>query len=222
MTQSPREPQLNERGLPRRIAIIGAGHLGQQLAAHLEDDSRMSFAGFVDDCLSGDGTRVIGRVTDARGLFMAGRFDLLLMAIGYRHLTERARIFESLQAEVPFATFIHRTAWIDPTAKVGPGCIVYPAAVVDQRAVLEANVLLNLNVTVSHDSVIGAHSFVAPSVSIAGFGRVGHGCVLGIGTTMVDGISLSPHVRSGAGTVFVRDASAPGLYVGVPARRVKD
>lgn len=52
--------------------------------------------------------------------------------------------------------------------------------------------------------------------------RVGKGCWLGAGVTVLPGVSIAEGCVIGAGAVVSADTSPNGLYVGVPARRVKD
>lgn len=52
--------------------------------------------------------------------------------------------------------------------------------------------------------------------------RIGRGCWLGAGVTVLPGVSIAEGCVIGAGAVVSGDTSPNGLYVGVPARRVKD
>ena len=207
-----------------RTAIIGAGALGQQLAQQLRQCSR-PVVGFFDDTLSGEATPgglVLGAVADVAAAFAAGRFDELLLGIGYQHMAVRARLFEQLQADgVPFGQFIHPAAYVDVSAELGPGVCVWPGCVLDLNVQLAANVLLYPGCLIAHDTVVGAHSLLAPGVRLAGRVRVGERCFLGIGTTVIDSLEIGNDVRTGGGTLVVRPLTEAGTYVGAPARRLR-
>ena len=94
-------------------------------------------------------------------------------------------------------------------------------AIIDKAVVLRENVLVNLSCIISHDSDIGAHSFLSPNVAIAGFVTTGECANLGISTTIIDHVSVGPHVRTGGATVVVENLDKPGLYVGNPARFIR-
>lgn len=206
-----------------RIAIAGAGDLGQLLARHIRTCVPGTVAGFFDDTRTA-GTSVLdapllGRMEDIEASRRRGDFDELLIGVGYRHFDFRKSLYERLAGSVPFATFVHPSAWVDPTATIAPGTAILPGSVIDAGVTLEANVLINVGTIVAHDSTVGAHSFLAPGVRVAGFVLIGECTFLGIGTTVIDGLVLCPRTQTGAGAVIVKSTDEPGLYLGVPAKR---
>lgn len=209
----------------KKLAIVGSGDLGEQIAWHAKNDNHYTVVGFFDDfadmAVARHGLPVLGRVADIAAAYKRGAFDEILLAIGYKHFRQRQLIFETLVAEIPFGRLIHSSTYIDPSVKLGRGVVVYPGCVIDMKAVLEDNVLLNAGVVVAHDSTIGAHTFLSPGVKVAGFVRVGNCVSLGIGTCVVDNLKIADNVRTGAGAVVTENLTDPGLYVGVPARYKK-
>jgi UDP-3-O-[3-hydroxymyristoyl] glucosamine N-acyltransferase len=85
-------------------------------------------------------------------------------------------------------------------------------------SVIGANALLNVGCVIAHHSSIGAGCFLSPAVKIAGFVRVDRCSTLGIGTVVIDNVSITSGVRTGAGAIVIEDIAEPGLYVGIPAR----
>ena len=51
---------------------------------------------------------------------------------------------------------------------------------------------------------------------------VGDGCWIGARATILPGVQIGPGCVIGAGAVVAKDCDANGLYVGVPARRLRD
>ncbi|MCB7135441.1 acyltransferase [Cellulosimicrobium marinum] len=51
---------------------------------------------------------------------------------------------------------------------------------------------------------------------------IGDGCWVGSGVTILPGVTVAPGCVLGAGAVVTADTEPDGLYVGVPARRVRD
>lgn len=206
-----------------RVAIIGAGALGQQMAQHLRQSVNWAVVGFFDD-LAAPGTAtvngpVLGRVEAIQEMFKTGAFDALLMGIGYNHLAVRQQLFEVLAPQVPFACFIHPAAYVDASATVAPGCFVSPGCILDLNVSLGPSTFLYPGCVLAHDTVLVGHSFLAPAVCLAGHVTVGPRCFLGIGTTVIDGVQLGPDVRTGAGATVVVNLIEPGLYVGAPAKK---
>lgn len=52
--------------------------------------------------------------------------------------------------------------------------------------------------------------------------RIGDGCWVGASVTILPGVTIAPGCVIGAGSLVTTDTEPDGLYVGVPARRVRD
>lgn len=209
----------------KKLAIIGSGDLGQLIAHHALTDRQYILAGFFDDYKSkgdivGIGP-VIGKVDDVQGVFQSGAFDCLMIGVGYNHPEFRKKCFDAFFNNIPFATLIHSSCYVDASARVAEGAFLLPGCVLDSGVVIEENALLNTGCTVAHDTVIGRHSFLGPGVILAGFITIGEGCFIGVGTTVIDNISIAPQVQTGGGAVVTRDLLEAGLYIGIPAKKIR-
>jgi UDP-perosamine 4-acetyltransferase len=63
---------------------------------------------------------------------------------------------------------------------------------------------------------------IAPGATVCGGCRVGQFSMIGAGATIIQGISIAAGCLIGAGAVVVTDINAPGVYLGCPARRIKE
>ena len=207
----------------KRLAIIGAGALGQQIAQHVRQCQAYAVVGFFDDTIpAGTPTScgpVLGSVGAAAGSFAQGVFDEILLGIGYRHLARRQQLYEELAPQVPFGQFVHPAAYVDVSAYLGPGVFVSPGCILELNVRVEANVFLYTNCMLAHDSVVSSHTFLSGSVKLAGNAQVGMRCFLGIGTTIIENCVLADDVRTGVNTVVTKNLAA-GFYLGTPAHRV--
>ncbi|QKG51622.1 hypothetical protein [Hymenobacter sp. BRD67] len=206
-----------------RVAVIGAGSLGQQVAQHLQQTAGWAVAGFFDDFAAPATITVhgpvLGRIEAIEAAFASGTFDALLMGIGYNHLAVRQQLFERLVAHVPFASFVHPAAYVDHSAVVEPGCFVSPGCVLDLNVHLGPNTFLYPGCVVAHDTTLVGHSFLAPAVRLAGHVTVQHRCFLGIGTIVIDNLRLEEDIRTGGGATVVHHLTTPGTYIGTPAKK---
>ena len=209
---------------PQRVAVLGAGALGQQIAQHLRQNEGYEVVGFLDDtlpvghhCAEGP---VIGAVATAVSQYQQAAFDGLVMGIGYRHLAVRQWLFEQLSQQVPFISFVHPTAMVDPSAQIASGCFISAGCVLDLNVQIGPNTFLYPGCILAHDAQVLGHSFFAPGVRLAGHVEVGPQCFLGIGTIVIDSLQIGADVQTGGGTVVVQSLPEPGTYVGVPARRI--
>jgi sugar O-acyltransferase (sialic acid O-acetyltransferase NeuD family) len=209
----------------QRLAVIGSGDLGQLIAHHTIQDGHYELAGFFDDfcavgTLVGLGS-VLGGSADVLSLFHAGRFDVLMIGIGYKHSAVRRTLFQRYQGQVPFGRVVHSSSVVDASCQLGDGIFLLPGCVLDRNVVIGDNVLLNTACTIAHDSSVAAHTFLSPRVAVAGFVRIEEYCNIGINTIIIDNLTIGPNIQTGGGTVVVKSLTEPGLYVGSPARFVR-
>jgi len=204
-----------------KVAIIGAGVLGQHIA-HMD----FRLVGFYDDYQE-RGTIIIdvpilGSIETISSDYKAQKFEQLLIGIGYNHLHVRQQLFDRFSGDIPFATYMHPSSYIDCTATIGEGVMVLPGCVFDKNVQIGNNVFFNIGCLIAHDSIIKSNNFFAPGVKIAGFVTVGNRCFLGIDTTIINNVHLGDDIQTGGGTVVTSDISTPGLYVGTPAKFLKN
>lgn len=210
--------------MSKTLAILGSGHLGQQIANFAISDNHYSKVVFFDDFSREETVNdfdILGQSDSIVEEFKRNSFDELLIGIGYKHIEKRKFFYDKFKSEIPFGKIIHSSSWVDATAKILDGSVIYPSCCLDANSVIENNSILNLSCTISHDSVVGKHCFLAPNVSLAGFVTVGEECILGINTTVIDNIKIIKNTQTGAATVVIDDILEPGIYVGNPQRLIQ-
>ncbi len=206
------------------LAVIGAGHLGQQIAHIALTDEHYSKVVFFDDFKDGEkvnGHKVIGAIKDVTRAFKNEEFHELLIGIGYKHMEFRTKLFLEFKDNIPYGNIIHSTCIIDKSVVLGVGNVIYPGSILDANVELDDNILLNIGVCIAHDSKIRSHCFVSPRVALAGFVEIGEESVLGISTVVIDNITIAPRVQTGGGTLVVKNIESKGLYLGSPARYIR-
>ncbi len=209
----------------KRLAIIGAKDLGQLIAYHAKATSQFEVVGFFDDfCTAGEMTTngpVLGKIADAIKHFTDNHFDQFILGIGYNHLDFRWKCYSELSQKIPAATLIHPSCYVDPSVQISSGCFLLPGCTLDAGVSIGENTLLNTSVSIAHDTTVGNNCFLGPGVNLTGFISVGSNCFLGAGTTVVDKIKINDQVQTGAGAVVTKSITESGLYVGVPAKKIR-
>ena len=207
----------------KKLAILGAGHLGQQIVHHSLQNNMYRAVCFFDDFIKKNKTvcdlPVIGTFDEVTKFFNNGFFDTIIIAVGYTHYDIRINLFEKFNNLIPFASIIHSTSNIDMTSKIGKGVFIYPGCIIDSNVCIEDNVIVNIGCKIAHDTLIKKHTILAPGVNIAGFVNIGEAVHLGIGTIIIDNITICNYVKTGGGSVIVKDINEPGLYYGLPAKK---
>lgn len=136
--------------------------------------------------------------------------------------TARARQAEAEAVGLAFlASIIHPQSTVSSTARVGAGSFVAARSVVGPNAQLGLGVIVNHGAVVDHDVTVGDFSHVAPQAALGGAARVGRRVLVGTGACVLPGVSVCDDVTIGAGAVVHANLTQPGVYVGVPARRMK-
>lgn len=209
----------------KRLVIIGAAELGS-LIHHMADLGReYEVVGYYDDHFSKsefNGKPVLGITAAILNDYKGGKFDSVIIAIGYNHMQARQKLFDKLTGKIPFATIIHSSAYIDKSSRVGEGSVIFPGCVIDQYVTIGNNVLLNTAVSISHHSSVGDHCFFGPRVAIAGRVAVQQSCFIGIGAIIKDLITIKNNCIVGAGSLVLKDIERNKLVYGVPAKVIND
>jgi sugar O-acyltransferase (sialic acid O-acetyltransferase NeuD family) len=118
-------------------------------------------------------------------------------------------------------TVLHPRASVSVHAQIGPGCFIAAQAVVGPGARLGTGVIVNHGAVVDHDVAVGDFTHVAPLASLSGGARVGARVLVGTGARVLPGVGVCDDVTIGAGAVVCKAIEAPGVYAGVPARRIR-
>lgn len=120
----------------------------------------------------------------------------------------------------PLATLISPTATIGFGAKVGPGTFVAHHAHIGPMASVGVGCIVNTGAIVEHECVVDDFTHVSIKAAVAGRCHIGRFCFIGAGSTVIDGIRIQGGVTLGAGACAHRDLVEPGVYVGVPAKKM--
>ena len=209
----------------KKVAIVGSGDLGQQIAWHAIHDQQFEVAGYFDDFKTKGAVindlPVLGGLNDITAAFSTAIFDELLIGIGYKHMNFRKELYLQYKGKIPFGRLVHSSCILDRSSTINEGVVIYPGCIIDQNVVIEENVLMNVGCCIAHDTIIGAHTFLSPRVAIAGFVKVGEACNLGINSTIIDNISIPANTQIGGGGVVITNIEKEGLYVGNPVRFIR-
>ena len=207
----------------RQAIIIGAGGHCRVLLSLLAACDKHEVMGIVDlaEPLVGEiimGIPVIGSITTLQSLQRRTDLDVFL-AVGDN---VQRRFWWQKVIDLGFAlpNLISPQAIVDPHAYLGVANVVCARAFIGPEAVLGDNNLINTAVVLEHEVRVGSHCHFASASTVAGRSQIGDGCFVGAGSTVIDHIQVSAHITIGAGASVVSSLTNPGLYIGIPARKV--
>ena len=101
-----------------------------------------------------------------------------------------ARKSEALAQGGPWATIIHRRAWVSPSASIGEGTVLMAGAIVQPRARIGRHCIINTGATVDHDCVLKDYVHIAPGAHLCGNVHVGEGALVGVGVGIEPGVVI--------------------------------
>ena len=123
-----------------------------------------------------------------------------------------------------FPNFIHPSVQYDnreSRIKIVQGNIICAGCILTTDIELHDFVHINLDCTIGHDVAIGDYSTLAPGVHVSGNVAIGKRVYIGTGAVIREKIKICDDAVIGAGAVVVKDIMEPGIYIGVPAIRMK-
>ncbi len=210
--------------MTKKLAIIGAGGLGREVAWLVERINRISpvweIAGFIDRNIQLIG-QTIGNypVLGGNEWIMAHRQDTYAVcAIGSARI--RKGIVREL-AGVKYATLVDPSVIISDRVAMGEGCILCAGSVLTVDIRLGSHVVLNPDCKIGHDAVLGDYVTLYPSVNISGNTELGECVEMGVGSMVLQGLKIKEGTIIGAGAVVIDNLPEACTAVGVPAKPVK-
>lgn len=193
-------------------AIIGAGGFAREIAAAL---GLPNIKFFVDDQY----------MKVESGIYGLSQFDPekyeVVVAVG----DPRARfdIIQRLPENTKYFTFIDPTAQIHDGGNViiGEGSIICAGSILTTNIKIGKHAHLNLYTTVGHDTEIGDYFTTAPGAKISGNCKIYDLVYIGTNSSVREKITIHSLTTVGLNAGVVKDIEEPGIYVGVPAKKIK-
>lgn len=198
------------------VALQSRNHDGERIwnvLGFIDDDIRKHLSIFCGiSCLGG--RNCLNDYPSSKVLAVPGRPE---------NYHKRRDIIESLNlSSSQFATVIHPSACLGLGVEIGYNTLIMAGCVITANSKIGNHVVILPNTVVSHDSVIGDYSLVGSNVSISGGVSVGINCYIGSGTRIISEISVGDYSLLGLGSVVLRNVPPRSVYVGVPAKKLKE
>lgn len=111
-------------------------------------------------------------------------------------------------------------------AQESVGTLVFAGVRMGSNVRVGAFCTFNLNSTVSHDCEIGDFANLSPGANVAGNVRIEEDAWIGTGVAVNQGsayrkLTIGARAVIGSGAVVLGDCDPDGVYVGVPARKIR-
>lgn len=143
--------------------------------------------------------------------------------------TIRKKIVQNLKSKflekVKFPNIIHPTSKImglKNETLICEGSIICANCVVTSNVRIGSFSQINLNCSIGHDTYLGDYFTAAPGVNISGCCKIMDEVYFGTNSCTREKVRISSNVVIGCGAAVASDITEPGIYAGVPARRIKN
>jgi sugar O-acyltransferase (sialic acid O-acetyltransferase NeuD family) len=213
----------------RQLLIAGAGGFARETAAAVhainEQVPTWHLLGFLDDnpALHGQsrsGVPIVGGLDT----ISAHPEAAVVVCVGNpRNYTARKRVVERLALpQDRYATIVH------PTVAAGAGCTIGPGSVLLSQIALTAEVSVGAHVALmpqsvlTHDDVVHDFATITSGVRLGGGVTVEQGAYVGAGALIREGVTIGAWAQVGLGAVVLRDVPPGQVWVGNPARFLRD
>jgi len=207
-----------------KIAIVGAGGFGIEVACLIEDINKKNYqweiVGFFDDVKIGETIndyKVLGGINDLKKVD-----EKMSLAIAIGWPKPRKKIVENiLNPKLNFPALIHPSVMMSRFAEIGDGSIICAGSIITVNIKIGKFVIINVDCTIGHEAVIKDYCSLMPSVNVSGEAEVGTGSFLGTNSLVINRKKIGDNSIIGAGAVVIDDVPNNCTAVGNPAKVVK-
>jgi len=206
------------------LLILGAGGHATVVLETAKELNLYKRFGFLDDLLNNNNSEkllknsypLLGEISDYKKKNLLMDYKDAFVAIGEPH--KRLKLISELKRnsfKVP--NLIHPSAYVSKSAFIGEGSVIMANAVVQSNVKIGNGVIVNTSAIVDHDTSLSDGVHICPGVNLAGEIKVGYCSWIGIGSSVIQGITIGSRVTIGAGSVVLKNIEDSATAVGIPA-----
>lgn len=211
----------NRNLLPGIILVGGGGHC-ESIIELIESGGKFQIQGIVD----GEKKSVLGYpVLGDDGIIASFPKDFFFtISVGQIQSTSiRRRLYDMLKvADRKIAVLIAGTAVLSKHTSIGEGTSLHHHSVVNAGTEIGICNIINTGAIIEHGCVLGDFNHISSGAIINGDCVIGKDVFIGSGTIVRNGISICSNVFVGAGSYVSKNIEKPGVYIGMPARLVRE
>lgn len=198
-----------------RKAIIGAGGFAREVLSYIQETEHLGYQilMFVDEEYYNGQDDIL-----PLSKFDPKKYEVVI-AIG--NPKDRFDMVQKLPKNTKYFTYIHPTAQIlNNNIQIGEGSIICPGVIMTTNIKLGKHSHLNLLTTIGHDCEIDSYFTTAPGVKISGNCKIYSIIYVGTNASIREKLSIHSLVTIGMNAAVVKDINEPGIYVGIPAKKL--
>lgn len=190
-----------------KYALFGYGGHAREVAVQM----KMDVTFFVDDQYANEFTKPISKFDPSEYYMMVAVADC----------RDRFDIVQKLPRETKYFTFIHPTTLImDKDIEIGIGSFIGAYSILTTNIKIGSHAILNRGNHIGHDSNIGDYFSAMPGAIVSGNVTIYDLVYMGTNSSIKEKISVHSLTTIGSNAAVVKDIEEPGVYVGVPVKKL--
>jgi sugar O-acyltransferase (sialic acid O-acetyltransferase NeuD family) len=201
------------------LNIIGYGGHSKVVIDVAKTSNYINFNFYVDDDVVVD---IVDKASNNRNIFKIDSYESItndtIIAIGNNLI--RKKLSHSLNFS-DFIILIHPSAIISDNVYIDFGTIIMAGVIIQPGTKIGKHCIINTGSCIDHDVIIHDFVHIAPNCSIAGGVIIEEGTFLGIGSVVINYISIGSWDIIGAGSVVIKNLISNITAVGNPAKIIK-
>ena len=188
-------------------ALIGFGGHAREVMAQMGKN----LVCFVDDEFVVEGTKPISE-------FNPKKYKVMITIANPQI---RKQILSKLPKNTKFFSWVHPTSLILNNVKIGAGSFIGAYSIITTNIKIGNHCILNRMNQIGQDCVIGDFFSAMPGSIVSGNVSIQDSVYLGTNSSIKQKIKICDNVTIGLNACVVKDIETSGIYVGVPATRIK-
>ncbi len=143
----------------------------------------------------------------------------VMVAIGepkYRH-----DVVSRLPANTRYFSYTHPTAIIGEDTVIEEGAFIGAYTIITTNVTIGRHAILNRSNHIGHDCVVGDYFSAMPGSVVSGNVTTKEQVYLGTNASIREDIKICSNVTIGMNAAVVKNLTEPGIYAGVPAKKIK-
>lgn len=211
----------------KHLYIIGCGGFSKQVIEMFNEVNSIyqeyEVVGLIDDNPSLIDKNVLGYnvVGDTDYLENLAKEKKIHAIIAIGQGNAREAIFNKLP-NVNWINLIHPNTIISRHISMGKGNIICGGTIINPDCKIGNHCNINIGCTLGHDVILEDFVTLMPGCNVSGNVFINKTSTIGTGSCIIQNVYVGENSIIGAGAVVLKDVDKSSVYVGIPARKIKN
>ena len=201
-----------------KIAVIGAGSHTKSSINLLLSYFNVQDIVIYDDSFLKDENEKISRIPVIGNISKIKESEDIFLSTGDNN--KRKEYFLKFKHKL-IKSLYHHSSLQESDSEFGLANQVFANSYINTNVTIGNDNIINTGAIIEHNVKIGDHNHISIGARICGKVVIGDMCLVGAGAVVIDKLSICDNVVIGAGSVVVKNIEKSGVYVGIPAKKIK-